>query len=343
MFRSEGRKRGGFGPLNIFRLLLSLIMFAVLGLGAYQAFKYFSGDTLAGPDLLNTDPKAALISLITSEDSAKVLFGLLGFELKDSSNSSALGVKSTTVSNSKNTSGGEKSVLKFAVVTDSHNDNVNLGKALEQAKAQGVKLVIGLGDYSATGTLAELKAAKLIFELSGLPYYLTAGDHDLWESREKDLAAESNFTKVFGTPYQSFVDSNIRFVIVYNSDNYGGVDDLQMSWLEDALSQDTSGTTFVFLHEPLVHPTADRVMGKTTPKLLSQAQKLIALFDEAGVSEVFAGDIHAFSRYSDDNSGLKMVTAGAVTKERNLQLPRYLMVDVLEDGSYNIEDLEVKD
>lgn len=327
--------------MAIFRLLLSLMMFAVLGLGVYQAFRYFSGGTIAGPDLLETDPRAALISLITSEDSAKVLFGLLGFDLKGVTNSSTLGINTSPAA--KNSTSEGNLTLKFAVVADTHNDNVNLAKALQQVKSGGAKFVVGLGDYSASGTLLELKEAKKVFEATGIPYYLTAGDHDLWEAREKGLAPESNFTKTFGTPYQSFIDSNIRFVLLFNSDNYLGIEDLQMSWLEEVLSEDKGLITFVFLHEPLSHPTADRVMGKTTPKLLPQAQKLISILAETGVSEVFAGDIHAYSRYSEEKTGLKMTTVGAVTQERNVQLPRFLLVDVFEDGSYNIEDMEIKE
>lgn len=352
MFKSEGRrKRRGFGPLTIFRLILSLVMFLILGLAAYQAFKYFSGETTPSPELILKDPKAALISIVTSEDSAKVLFGLLGFDLKGKQNSSDKADSTTALSKPpssqpknqpKKTS--SKLLFKFGVASDSHNDNENLGKGLELLKSKGAKLVILLGDFGDTGSIAELQAAKKVLDGAGLPYYATAGDHDLWEAREKGLPAESNFAKVFGSPYQSFIDSNIRFVIVYNSDNYLGVDPVQMDWLEGVLSEESNTNktgTFVFLHEPLKHPTSDRVMGKTTPKLLTQAQRLINIFDEAGVLGAFSGDIHAYSRYEDEKSGLKMTTVGAVTAVRNLQLPRVLMVDVYDDGSYNVEDLEI--
>ena len=37
-----------------------------------------------------------------------------------------------------------------------------------------------------------------------------------------------------------------------------------------------------------------------------------------------------------------MMTVGAVTSERNPQAPRFAIVEVLEDGEFNIVETEVK-
>ena len=355
MFRhsEHKRKRGGFIPFVILRLCLSLTILAVFAVAIYQAFLYFSGQTLT--DFTKLNSPETLKTLLNSKDilkTASSIFGTAGVAIPGNTSISAEDEKSDGKSAKTQVFSG-KSVLKFAIIADSHQDDENLVKALVQAKAGGAKFIIGLGDYSNTGTVEELEKAKKAMKDSGLPFYLTAGDHDLWEARNKGRAATSNVSQVFGSPYQSFSASNIRFVLVFNSDNYEGVDTVQEEWLESLLIAEDSRfiNTFFFLHEPLYHPSSDRFMGspvkadegkEPNKKLVAQAERLRALFEDAGVAEVFAGDIHAFSRYDDPQFNLKMTTVGAVTAERNSQRPRYVMVDVLEDGRYNVEDIEVK-
>lgn len=354
MFRkSEAtRKRGSFLPLVLFRLGLSLTILAVFALGIYQAFLYFSGQKLT--DFTQTNPRALVMTLLTSDDISKTISSVLGINLPTKGIVPAPGNSSDSVPGPRPTPSG-RMVLKFAVVADSHKDNNNLAQALSQAKADGAKFVIGLGDYSDTGTAEELQKAKQVIDSSGLPVYLTAGDHDLWDSRDKGRMATANFSDVFGSPYQSFAASSIRFILLFNGDNYEGVDGLQKAWVEDLLqnsdSQSKVKKTFVFLHEPVYHPTSDRYMGSArktnegkepNKKLLEQAEDLRELFKRVGVAEVFAGDIHAYSSYDDPEYGLRMTTVGALTSERNSQKPRFVMVDVYEDGNYNISDTEIK-
>ena len=173
---------------------------------------------------------------------------------------------------------------------------------------------------------------------------MTAGDHDLWDGRDKEGSALVNFVKVFGLPYQSFVYNGVAFLIMYNSDNYGGLGEDQLSWVESELKKFNSGgvkSILVFTHEPLYHPSSGRVMGKVEPKLKDEANRLIDLFKNYGVKEVFAGDIHYFTRYAESESGLPMTTIGAVASLRNTQSPRYSVVTIYEDLSYQVEDLEI--
>lgn len=347
MFRKneENTRRKGFSPLIIFRLILSLIMFAILGLGAYQAFTHFSGT-----DPTKVDPRAAAVSFVLSDEVLSTVKSVLGFEIpKEEIEKKVLsvGVKNTEKDHVEESEPiqSKNLLLKFALVADSHNDNENLKKALNQAKGEGAKFVIGVGDYSDVGTIEELQKAKSVFDSAGIPYYVTAGDHDLWDARDKGFSAAERFIKVFGTPYQSFGDSDIRFVIVFNSDNYGGVDAFQMNWLEDELRrvrESNPKQILVFLHEPLNHPSSDRVMGKSNQKIRKQAEYLAGLFKESGVEGVFAGDTHFFTRYKDPRTDLPMTVVGALTRARNTQAPRFAMVDVFEDGSYNISDVEIK-
>lgn len=364
---ADKHKRKSSLPFTIFRLLLSLVLFLILGIALIQAFKYFSGTSSESDPFtvaineFPSNPKQAVIGLLTSEETMKVIAGILSF-----SPNKDFKLPLQNQAGDKNTSSqAQKSgniVFKFALVADSHADTDMLKNALFQAKVSGVKFVIGLGDYSDVGTIPELTTVKKIFDDSGLPYYVIPGDHDLWDARDKGKSAISNFSQVFGTPYQSFSDSEIRFLLLYNSDNYNGVDDTQFSWLKSELDKKTDQTKsiYIFVHELLVHPTSDQVMGssrktggeagsarKSDPgvlanvKLQNQAKELLDLFNQAKVGGVFAGDIHAFTTYTDMATNINMVTVGALTKERNTQAPRFAIVDVYDDGGYNISDIEV--
>lgn len=347
--RSEPKKRGGFLPFVIFRVLLSLTMFLILGLGAYQALRYFSG-----VDPIKANPSQIISSVLESPETQKLLDGVLGFSLSSKLTSFLnRGDNPITVSPRGEVAAEATGpqlpptgvILKFALIADSHNDNEDLRKALIQAKTLGAKFVIGLGDYTEVGTVTDLQLAKNTFTSSGLPFYLLPGDHDLWDSRNRGVSSAEDFNQVFGFSYQAFGDSNIRFVLINNADNYDGVDSLQMSWLTDELAR--QGTLhpkllFAFVHEPLSHPSSDHAMGRVTKKLTDQAQKIIDLLKAAGTAEVFAGDTHFYTRYEDGRTGMKMTTVGAVTRDRNAQAPRFSMVDVGSDGGYQVEDIEIK-
>lgn len=337
---------GGFSPFkklfSLLRLALSFFIMAVLLLGVYQAYKSFSGI-----DPLKMSPRGILENFLASEDAYGLINSLLTANPKDSLNKAKEILSEGTNNGSGNSNPTSRSdvLFKFAIVSDSHNDNANLQKALNIAKQQGAKFIVGLGDYSDAGTIDELRNSKVEFDTASLPYYIIAGDHDLWDARDKKGDAILNFKEVYGDPYQSFGYQKIRMILIYNSDNYLGLDPLQLDWIETEVErarQDGVELIFIASSIPLYHPSSDHVMGKTEPKLKNQAQHLISLFEKAGVDEVFSGDTHFFSRYSEPNSGLKMTTVGALTSTRNPQAPRFVLVDVYTDGSYNVQDVEVK-
>ncbi len=349
------RRRGTPLPFVLLRMCLSLMMLSIFGIAILTAFRHFSGT-----DPLSVSPKNALVSVATSDASADLVKAVFSLDAKkgltsiqrmlaESLNQPTLAPKPQTLDPNIVPSSSfvptAPLLMKFAVIADSHTDNEDLAKALNQAKSSGVKFVIGLGDYSQVGTKEELQSAKNVITSSGLPFYGTAGDHDLWDCRNRKLSPDCNFTTVFGSTYQSFSDSNIRFIILYNSDNYDGIDALQMKWLGDELQRAAIAQPkqlFVFTHEPLYHPSSDHIMGKDNSKIRDQASHVASLLKQAKVAEVFYGDTHFYGRYVDPTTSLKMTTVGAVTRERNVQAPRFAIVDVYTDGSYNVEDLEIK-
>ncbi|MDO8573392.1 MAG: metallophosphoesterase family protein [Candidatus Daviesbacteria bacterium] len=311
----------------IFRLILSVFMFVVLLIGIYSAYKHFSG-----LDPLKLDPVSVLNNVITARTPKQFLNALPSFKVFPKTPESVTPPQSVTVR------------FKFLLLADSHTDNVNLAKAIEQAKSAypDLKFIIGLGDYSDVGTIAQLKNAKTVFDASGLRYFLVPGDHDLWDCRNRGISAISCFNEVFGPSYQSFEFDNFKFLLLDNSDDYLGLTEAENGWIDGELEKVKQGSfkgVLVFLHEPLFHPSSDRIMGKIEASLKQQAKSLMFQLKDAKVKQVFAGDIHFFSQYSEPVTGLSMVTIGAVTIERNPQAPRFAIMSVLEDGSIKAEDV----
>lgn len=339
MSKHESHRRGGGGFIfTAFRVVLSLALLILLFLALYQAFKGFSG-----MDPLKINPQGLVKEFSSTETLYQFAQRLLTLDVQNPNLKSEISrvIKSTPVE----TKQPEGSLaFKFAIVTDSHNDGQNLQKALNMARTADAKFVIGLGDYTDVGTVDELTQAKQIFAASGIPYYSTAGDHDLWDSRNQKLTPDNNYLKTFGPTYSSFGYQDFRFMIIYDADNYRGIDQIQRQWIEDELHRvaPTAKATFVFTATPFYHPSSDHVVGKSEASLKSQATDMINLFQTYHIKAVFAGDTHFYSSYLEPHTNIPMYTIGAVTSNRNAQSPRFAIVDVYDSGDFMVRDTEIK-
>lgn len=336
------RKRRGPSPIvAFFQIIISIIIFAVLGVGLYAAIREFSG-----VDPLSLNPQSVAKQVFSSDTVYSFFKDILSYNPTGKSNSILPDVSNLTGSTSQKPATNAPLAFTFAIIADSHIDISHLNSALAQAKDDNAQFIIGIGDFSNVGTVQELSATRQAFDQVHLPYYVVPGDHDLWDSRNKKLPAVTNFQQIFGIPYQTFAYQNARFYLLYNTDDYLGLDDIQMQWIQDILQRTAQGgknqVLFGIVGTPLYHPSSDHQMGRLTPSLASQASSLINLFKKYNVSEVFAGDTHFFSQYTEPKTGLKMTTVGAVTEADNPQTPRFVLVDVYEDGSYNIKETLVK-
>lgn len=337
MFRKHQGRRSTNIVFVLFRMILSMVMFTVLLGGIYSAYKHFSGY-----DPLKLDPQAIISELLAGKVPKEVLGVISSRKILFQQSNKIIPLDTIKTTDNKT---DNKLEFHFLLIADTHSDSVDLDKALKQAKREfpDLKFIIGLGDYTDVGTIAELKNAKTELDSSGLRYFVVAGDHDLWDSRNKQLPPITNFNQVFGPVYQSFDYGGFYFLLLDNSDDYKGFGEEQQKWIERELekAKNTRGL-FVFLHEPLYHPSSDHVMGKTESGLKQQARDLMFQLKGANVKKVFAGDIHFFSQYNEPVTGLAMMTIGAVTIERNPQAPRFAVVSVFEDGSTRVDDLEIK-
>lgn len=249
--------------------------------------------------------------------------------------------------NSERTEDGEAGrpkteLMRIALVADSENENDFLEKALRQAQGMGVNFVIGLGDWSQVGTEKELSDAKAVFERIKIPYYLAAGDHDLWDSRNRGEEALFNFKKVFGEPSRVFEKNNVQFVVLDNSDIYKGIDSGDLELLNSKLKTPNSKLSFVFAHKTPFHPQSAHVMGEGSEEVSRQARNLINILEANKVSGFFSGDLHFFATFNSPSGSVKMTTVGAASAERNFQGPRFAVLTIYNDYSWEVEDVEIR-
>ncbi len=235
-----------------------------------------------------------------------------------------------------NVSNQRNKVLELGVLADSHNENDNLKAALDKAKEMGIKYVVYLGDYTSVGTVKELGDAKKVMDDSGLVYYSIPGDHDLWKSGDY-----TNFVNVFGDRYQTLKINGISLILVDNSDNDRGIDNIQMDFLASELAKlDAKAIAFVFMSNPLYNKTNFKLMGENNENVKKQGELLLSLLRSSPVKAVIAGDNHLSSRSVDPKKeGLEHIVVGSLAKDRNLQPPRFDVLTVYDNGTYDINEI----
>ena len=232
-------------------------------------------------------------------------------------------------------------VLKFAIVSDSGGENDLLTKALPQAQGKGINFVIGLGDWTTVGTLEQLSVAKQVFDDSKLEYYVTAGDHDLWASRNQDNDPLSHFNQTFGKASHLLEKDRIQIVILDNSDIYKGIPSESWELLFESLKKDVK-LRFVMAHKTPFHPDSAHIMGQDAQNVKAQAENLLAILEEGQISGFFSGDMHFFAQFKTPKQAVKITTIGAVASQKNFQGPRFGIVTVYDDYSWKAEDVEIR-
>ena len=233
----------------------------------------------------------------------------------------------------------KKEILRVGLLADSHNENDLLARALSEAKNRGVNFVIGLGDYTNLGTTSELTAAKKVFDESGLRYFVTAGDRDGWASREMD--SSSNFEEIFGESSRIIEKNQVQFVLLDNSNIYSGISREDWEILNSELATRNWKLVFIFAHKTPFHPDSSHIMGEDGSDVSRQAKELLKLLEDKKVDGFFSGDMHFFAEFHSPQQSVRITTVGAVARERNFQGPRFGILAIYEDYSWEIEDVRL--
>lgn len=233
-----------------------------------------------------------------------------------------------------------KVIVKFAVISDTHSDSSYTQKAVEQARAVGAEYIVHTGDWTTVGTENELSEQKDIFDQIGLPYWGIMGDHDRWQSKTV------NFTKIIGPIYRTFEREGLQHILLDASDLKNGLGAEQLSWLKTTLEESSDKPKLIFMHLPPYHPTSERTVslkGGKDQTREEQVKEFLDLIQGKKVKMIFAGDHHFSSNYTEPKTSVKIRLVGAAVSERNLQRPRFDLVQIDEKYNISVQEQVIKD
>jgi len=230
-----------------------------------------------------------------------------------------------------------KAILtKIMLISDSESDWEYLEKSLNEAKTYNINNVIHLGDITQLGTPDDLSKAKAIFEESELNVYSVPGDRDLWKSKGIE-----GYLGGLGSNYGMINIDGLNFLLIDNSDEYEGINDVQ--WLY--IVQNISNADFVILHNPIYFDLSlfgGKGMGEYSVEVKGQRERLLSLVRESNVKAVFGGDRHLFGEFADEgHKGLFHYVIGSTNSSRNLQSPNFSILTIYTDGDYYVENVVI--
>ncbi len=226
-------------------------------------------------------------------------------------------------------------ILKTRVIfiSDSESDWSSSEYFMKRLKSMDPKpaAVIHSGDITHLGVLEDLKKSKDIFTSSDIPFYFIPGDRDLWKT-----SGIKNFNETFGNSYQVVNIEGVKFLLIDNSDEYKGIPQEEASFISDNVKD----STFAVFHNPIyfnksILGVMKKGMGQYSSEVDAQRQILLQMIRDSDIKATFSGDQHFFSKNPDEESaGLEHFVVGALTSERNLEEPNFLVLDIYSDGTY---------
>ncbi|GIW69777.1 MAG: hypothetical protein KatS3mg101_0524 [Patescibacteria group bacterium] len=340
--------------LRFVRSVLSVIVLAALVLGVTLGAKeLYSLDSAKFGRLVSS--LLSKVHINVSEEQVGSVAGKFAERISQTNLGSGVSTIRSEDESDRNVYATKDVLVKLAVLSDIHDDLINLEKALDEVRARGIEYAFVLGDLTGYGDVASLRKVKDVLDASGLVYYALPGDHDLAQSLDT-----SNFNDVFGKEYGKIKIAGYNFIYFNNSANFTKISPAAISWLENEISD----ADFILLSQPLytkglTAPFDKIYMGSTNGELkdesladeqeavLTQGQLLLSLIRRnPSLKAVVAGDHHKSSFLQDaERTSLMHYVVGAVTSTLNeypqsaLQTSRFSVLSIFQDGSYKIEDV----
>lgn len=180
----------------------------------------------------------------------------------------------------------------FAAFADSQvrAENVTRLAAFKtSAVARGVSFFVVLGDLTEDATTGEFSQIKTALDGVGIPYYVTIGNHDLFQ-RAPDGGWDT-WKSTFGpATYAVTIASRVRFIFLDTAS--GDIGATQFKWLETQLATSVP-VTIVGSHYP-IYDGVTPVMWRLTS--VEERYKLTSILDRAGVYAYVAGHVHGYKQ-----------------------------------------------
>jgi len=238
-----------------------------------------------------------------------------------------------------------KIIKKIAIFADIHDSTNTFEIALKQIPKDTFLFI--LGDSSNTGQTEELLKIKNILQNYTIEYNILPGDRDVGLKGELPPPIGGyNFNKVFNEnicdkQYSIKLDNDKLFNIVCVNNPYNYTL-LPKTYIEE-LKNNIQKAHLIIMSQPLQNPGFNKYMGHLNKDVLKQAEEIkLEINKNKNIKYIISSDTHFFSRNSDIRvPDQTHITVGAITNERNLQSPRYLILNIFEDKSVEVKDVLV--
>lgn len=177
--------------------------------------------------------------------------------------------------------------FRFAMFGDIHirHDTVSmLGRFRQDVGPKGIDFFCVVGDLAHDGMTDEYARAESVLDAVGIPYYVTAGNHDLYQAD-----GWQSFKTTFGpATYAVVIADRLKLIFLDTAD--GTVGAQQFDWLEQELG-DSTHTKLVGTHFPM-YDGAGPIMRRIAST--AERQKLESRLRDGGAYGYVAGHIHGW-------------------------------------------------
>lgn len=193
--------------------------------------------------------------------------------------------------------------FRFAVFGDPQvrHDNKNaLGRFRQDVAELGIDFFCVLGDLTNDATADEADSIKLDLDRVGIPYYVTIGNHDLYQA-----SAWERFRETYGPScYTVVIADRLKLIFLDTAD--GTLGPTQFDWLETEL-RNSANIKIVLTHYP-VYDGEKPIQWRLAST--AERTKVQAMLEKYGVYAWCAGHIHGLRDTEVD--GVYHLTCGAM-------------------------------
>ncbi|MEO0078607.1 MAG: metallophosphoesterase, partial [candidate division WOR-3 bacterium] len=216
--------------------------------------------------------------------------------------------------------------FSFAVFGDVHYtlaDHPTMARFRREVTERGIDFFCVLGDLTHDGTSAQMARARAVLDSIGVPYYVTLGNHDLFQAD-----AWPSYKAVFGPGCYSVVIAG-RLKLIFLDTAEGRLGSRQFEWLEQELAAENY-ITFVGTHFPLYDGAVPSIYRLASGP---ERAKLQHLLQKNKVWAIASGHIHGW-RCTEVEGVRHFITGTMQTDETRLDFGRlgYLLVTFAHDS-----------
>lgn len=212
------------------------------------------------------------------------------------------------------------------------SDSVHrIGDLATAVRERGISFFAVLGDLTQDATGAESNLIKAALDSVGVPYYVTAGNHDLYQPD-----GWKRFRTVFGPATYSVVIAG-KLKLIFIDSASGAIGPTQFDWLESELDDGGHAVKIVCTHYPLYDGAAPVVwrLGSTAERM-----RLLSMLRDHDVWAYASGHIHGWRHTEVD--GINHFICGSMAPGTlDYGTPGYLLLTFAHDSlTWRKVDLE---